>query len=132
MEEKIFKVPPKFKSLNSYYWKLRQEACEELKQNGISEEPRKVDYETLQKICKQHPKGALATYVQEMQKGFRMNKDELQAYDIAKESEQKAKIVAPIKRKKEETNWESLDNNNEFNDSTEIDFDGIDDFFDEK
>ncbi len=126
MEGKIFKVPPEYKHLNSFYRQLKQSACEELKKHGISQEPRQVEYGTLQDICNQNPKGPLATYVVELKKGFRMNQEELRAYDSQKENQQK--FDDPME---EEIDWDALDTSAPVDDSSEIDFGGIDNFLDE-
>lgn len=79
--EKIFRVPSECRVLVPYFWGLKHAACDELKQNGINEEPAQAHLAAMQKICDSNPWGSLANYVRELKKGFLMEQNELFAYD---------------------------------------------------
>jgi len=81
METKIFRIPSECTNLIPYFWDLKQEACEELRRNGIDQEPAQTKLEELQKICDKRAEGALTKYVRELKKGFRMNKEEIMQYN---------------------------------------------------
>lgn len=132
MEGKIFKLPAECKNLNFYYAKLKQNACVELQQFGISKEPSKLGHGTLQDICNKHPKGALATYVSELQKGFRMNQEELRAYDMEKNNQQRLDDTLVLDLQQRKADWDSLGNDEAFDDSFDLGFNSVDDFFGEE
>ncbi len=136
MAKKIFRIPAECKNLNPYFWDLKQAACEELKQNGISTEPSKAGLGTLQDICDKNPKGPLALYVSELQKSSRMNKEALLAYDMeisernefTKSVETKQAInnnqeTSDLAIEAGDTDWDSLDNHDEFEESADLNFD---------
>ncbi|MBF0278888.1 MAG: hypothetical protein HQM13_13895 [SAR324 cluster bacterium] len=81
MAEKIFKVPFECKNLLSHFKAMKEAACEELRENGISDEPAQVSLNELQAVCDQSLGGSLVRYVLELQKCFHMNEVELIEYD---------------------------------------------------
>ncbi len=116
--EKIFRVPDECRNLNSYFWELKQNACEELEKNGISEEPSKISFQILQKICSENPKGSLATYVLELKKVFRMNKNELFSYDQKINQHLNSPVILSAVTVPEKADWDPFDD-----DLCEVDLD---------
>ncbi len=81
METKAFQISPECKNLTLLFWDLKQNACEELKENGIDKEPAQAELSDLQNICSKNSDGPLANYVRELKKCFRMNEEELFEYN---------------------------------------------------
>ncbi|MBF0290217.1 MAG: hypothetical protein HQM14_20565 [SAR324 cluster bacterium] len=115
MEDKIFRVPSEYENLNSYFWGLKRNACDELRKYGIPDEPSKTSFGALQEICDRNPKGSLATYILELQKSFRMSGKELADYDKKVHYPEEKELEKIDKDDGVEVDWDSLDGVDEIN-----------------